>query len=691
MTREYPPEKIRNIGLVAHIDAGKTTTTERILYYTGKIYKIGEVDEGTATMDWMPQEKERGITITAATTYCVWKDYQINIIDTPGHVDFTIEVERSLKVLDGCVVIFDAANGVEPQSETVWHQADHYEVPRLVFINKMDRLGANFEDTVRQIKKKLNALPLVVQIPIGSQESFNGIIDIIEQSAYIWEDQEGKIFNKTSVPDTYIESVKSYRKTLIETIIDFNDFIADKYLKNEEITNQEIKSVIRELTIKNVVVPVFCGSAYKNRGIQLLLDGICDYLPSPLECKVEGLDVETLQKKTIKKSDDEILCGLIFKVQMDRYFGKLLYTRIYSGKIKVNDMIYNPRTKVTERVGRIVRLHAQQKEDIKEAYFGDIVGLIGLKNFSSGDTICTKRYPILIEKIHSPEPVIWEKIEPKTKADEEKFSYALNNLLEEDPTLRLRVDNETGETIIAGMGELHLDIVVDRLKREYGVETKTSKPQVAYREYLTEHAIEEGKYIKQTGGKGQYGHVVIEVNPLEKNSGVRFVNKIRGGVIPKEFIPAIEDGVKEALSCGPISGYPVIDVEVSLIDGSYHEVDSSEIAFKIAAELAIKNVYKKVKALLLEPIMKVEVVVADEYLGEVLSDFNFRRGRVINMEVKGKIYHVRASVPLSNMFGYATSLRSLTQGRASYTMEFSHYEEVPKELLEKFVGVMQPV
>jgi elongation factor G len=691
MTREYPPEKIRNIGLVAHIDAGKTTTTERILYYTGKIYKIGEVDEGTATMDWMPQEKERGITITAATTYCVWKDYQINIIDTPGHVDFTIEVERSLRVLDGCVVIFDAANGVEPQSETVWHQADHYEVPRLVFINKMDRLGANFEDTVRQIKKKLNALPLVVQIPIGSQESFNGIIDIIEQCAYIWEDQEGKIFNKTSVPDTYIESVKSYRKTLIETIIDFNDFIADKYLKNEEITNQEIKSVIRELTIKNVVVPVFCGSAYKNRGIQLLLDGICDYLPSPLECKVEGLDVETLQKKTIKKSDDEILCGLIFKVQMDRYFGKLLYTRIYSGKIKVNDMIYNPRTKVTERVGRIVRLHAQQKEDIKEAYFGDIVGLIGLKNFSSGDTICTKRYPILIEKIHSPEPVIWEKIEPKTKADEEKFSYALNNLLEEDPTLRLRVDNETGETIIAGMGELHLDIVVDRLKREYGVETKTSKPQVAYREYLTEHAIEEGKYIKQTGGKGQYGHVVIEVNPLEKNSGVRFVNKIRGGVIPKEFIPAIEDGVKEALSCGPISGYPVIDVEVSLIDGSYHEVDSSEIAFKIAAELAIKNVYKKVKALLLEPIMKVEVVVADEYLGEVLSDFNFRRGRVISMEVKGTIYHIRAYVPLSNMFGYATSLRSLTQGRASYTMEFSHYEEVPKELLEKFVGVMQPV
>ncbi len=691
MKREYPAEKIRNIGLIAHIDAGKTTTTERILYYTGRIYKLGEVDEGTATMDWMPQEKERGITITAAATYCRWKDYQINIIDTPGHVDFTIEVERSLKVLDGCIVIFDAVNGVESQSETVWHQADRYEVPRIVFINKMDRVGADFEDTVHQIKKKLNALPIVVQLPIGKGEDFCGIIDVIEQCAYIWDDEEGKIFHKTSIPESYIDSANFYRKILIETIINFNDMVAEKYLKNEEITIQEIKSVIRELTIKNIVVPVFCGSAYKNRGIQLLLDGVCDYLPSPLECKVEGLDVETLQKKAIRKSEDEILCGLVFKVQMDKFFGKLLYTRLYSGMVKVNDLIYNPRTKTTERVGRIVRLHAQQKEDIKEAYFGDIVGFIGLKNFTTGDTICTKKYPILIEKIHTPQPVIWQKIEPKTKADEEKFAFALNNLLEEDPTLKLIVDNETAETIIAGMGELHLEIVVDRLKREYGVETRTSKPQVAYREYLTEHIIEEGKYIKQTGGKGQYGHVVIEVTPLERNSGVRFINKIRGGVIPKEYIGAIEDGVKEALNCGPIAGYPVIDVEVSLIDGSYHEVDSSEIAFKIAAELAIKNVYKKVKALLLEPIMKVEVVVSDEYLGEVLSDFSLRRGKVINMEVKGKIYHVRAYVPLSNMFGYATSLRSLTQGRATYTMEFSHYEEVPKEILDRFVGVVQPV
>ncbi len=681
--REYPAEKIRNIGIVAHIDAGKTTTTERILYYTGRTYKLGEVHEGTAVMDWMPQEKERGITITSAATYCVWKDYQINIIDTPGHVDFTIEVERSLRVLDGCIVIFDAANGVEPQSETVWYQANRYEVPRIVFVNKMDRVGADFEDTVNQIKKKLKTIPLVVQLPIGSAEEFSGIIDLIDFCGYIWDDEEGKVFHKVEIPDEYKEKALNYRKNLIEILADFDDHIAEKYLKNEDLTTEEFKCAIRRLTINNTAVPVFCGSAYKNRGIQLLLDGICDYLPSPLECKVEGMDVETLEKRTIRKSEDEFLCGLVFKVQMDKYFGKLLYTRIYSGKISVNDIIYNPRTKQTERVGRIVRLHAQQKEDIKEAYFGDIVGLIGLKNFSTGDTICSKKYPILVENIHIPEPVIWEKIEPKTKSDEEKMAYALNNLLEEDPTLRLKVDPETGDTIIAGMGELHLEIVVDRLKREYNVEVRTSKPQVAYREYLTKSVVAEGKYIKQSGGRGQYGHVILEIKPLEKNSGVRFVNKIKGGVIPKEYIPAIEDGVREALETGPLAGYAVVDVEVSLIDGSYHEVDSSEIAFKMAAEIAIKNAYKKSEAVLLEPIMKVEVTTFDEYLGEVLSDFSSRRGKVVNMEAKGHVYHIKANVPLSEMFGYATLLRSLTQGRASYTMEFSHYEEVPKEILEK--------
>lgn len=681
--REYPVEKIRNIGLVAHIDAGKTTTTERILYYTGRIYKIGEVDEGTATMDWMPQEKERGITITSAATYCRWKDYQINIIDTPGHVDFTIEVERSLRVLDGCIVIFDAVNGVEPQSETVWRQADRYEVPRIVFVNKMDRTGADFEETVNQIKKKLNALPLVLQLPLGIAEKFSGVIDLLENCAYVWRDDEGKIFDKVSVPEEYRQQVSIYRKKMIEILADHDDLIAEKYINNEEITVEMLKTVIRRLTINNTLVPVFCGSAYKNRGIQPLLDAVCDYLPSPKESKVVGLDVDTLQRITIKKSEDEFLCGLIFKVQMDRYFGKLLYTRLYSGKLKVNDTIYNPRTGKTERVGRIVRLHAYQKEDIQEAYFGDIVGLIGLKNFTTGDTICTKKYPILIEKIYAPEPVIWEKIEPKTKADEEKLAYALNNLLEEDPTLKLRVDPETGDTIIAGMGELHLEIITDRLKREYGVEVRTSKPQVAYREYLVEPVVEEGKYIKQTGGKGQYGHVVLELQPLSRNSGIKFVNKIRGGVIPKEYIPAVEDGVREALECGPLAGYPVVDIEVALIDGSYHEVDSSEVAFKIAAEVAIRNAYKKTKAVLLEPIMKVEVTTLDEYLGEVLSDFNFRRGKIISMEAKGHIYHIRANVPLSEMFGYATSLRSLTQGRATYTMEFSHYDEIPKELLEK--------
>ncbi|MDW8056486.1 MAG: elongation factor G [Elusimicrobiota bacterium] len=690
MMREHPVEKIRNIGLVAHIDAGKTTTTERILYYTGRIYKLGEVDEGTATMDWMPQEKERGITITAAATYCTWKDYQINIIDTPGHVDFTIEVERSLRVLDGCIVIFDAANGVEPQSETVWHQADRYEVPRIVFVNKMDRVGADFEETVNQIRKKLNALPLILQLPIGSADSFTGIIDLLEHCAYVWHDEEGKVFERVVIPGEYEPQANIYYKRIIELLADHDDMIAEKYLNGDNIELGTIKSTIRRLTVNNTLVPVLCGSAYKNRGIQLLLDAVCDYLPSPKESKVVGLDVETLQKKTIKKSEDEFLCGLIFKVQMDRYFGKLLYTRLYSGKLKVNDTIYNPRTGKTERVGRIVRLHAQQKEDIQEAYFGDIVGLIGLKNFTTGDTVCTKKYPIIVEKIHAPEPVIWEKIEPKTKADEEKLAYALNSLLEEDPTLRLRVDSETGDTIIAGMGELHLEIVTDRLKREFGVEVRTSKPQVAYREYITDSVTEEGRYVKQTGGRGQYGHVVIQLQPLPRNSGITFINKIRGGVIPKEYIPAVEDGVREALECGPLAGYPVIDLEVSLIDGSYHEVDSSEIAFKIAAELAIKNAYKKVKSILLEPVMKVEVTTLDEYLGEILSDFSYRRGKIVSMEAKGHIYHIRANVPLSEMFGYATSLRSLTQGRANYTMEFSHYDEVPKEVLEK-VGLIQKV
>ncbi len=681
--REYPLEKIRNIGFVAHIDAGKTTTTERVLYYTGKIYKIGEVDEGTATMDWMPQEKERGITITSAATYCVWKDYQINIIDTPGHVDFTIEVERSLRVLDGCVVIFDAANGVEPQSETVWFQANRYKVPRIVFVNKMDRVGADFFDTVQQIVKKLNTVALVVQLPMGSAETFSGIIDILNMKSYIWEDEEGKKFRSVDIPQEYLTVSIEYRKKLIETLADFDDNIATIYLSGKEPEINELKMVIRRLTKEFKIVPVFCGSALKNRGIQLLLDGICDYLPAPNEINLIVTEPETNQQKNLEISPEGSLCAFVFKTQVDKYFGKMLFTRIYSGKISVNDIVYNPRTTKTERVGRIVRIHAEQKQDISEAFCGDIVGLVGLKNFATGDTICNKKSPVTVEKIHIPEPVIWEKIEPKTKSDEEKFVYAIHNLLEEDPTLRFKINPETGEKIIAGMGELHLEIITDRLQREYGILTRVGKPQVSYREYFTKKVTEETKYVKQTGGKGQYAHVVLQFNPLARNSGVVFVNKISGGKIPKEYIPAIEDGVREALECGPLGGYPVTDIEVVLIDGSYHEVDSSEIAFKTAAEIATKNAAKKAEVILLEPIMKVEVMTHDEYLGEVLSDFSSRRGKIVSMEVKGHIYHIRANVPLAEMFGYATVLRSLTQGRASYTMEPSHYEEVPKHILEQ--------
>ncbi len=682
--REFSIDKIRNIGIVAHIDAGKTTTSERILYYTGKLYKIGEVNDGTATMDWMPQERERGITITSAATYTVWKDHQINIIDTPGHVDFTMEVERSLRVLDGCIVVFDAANGVEPQSETVWHQADRYEVPRIVFINKMDRTGANFFDSVAQIKKKLDATPAVIQIPIGSAETFEGVIDIINKKAYVWEDVEGKIFHEISIPEEYNSIVNDYRKNLTELLGNYDDNIAEKYLTNKEVENIELKNILRKLTIKSEVVPVFCGSAYKNRGIQLLIDGICDYLPAPNELpSITGVDPVTSEKKMFRRSEDEPLSALVFKIQADKFFGKLLFTRIYSGKIKCGDTVYNPRTKKLERIGRIVRLHAQQKEDIEKSFYGDIVGLVGLKQFSTGDTICTKENPIILGNIHIPEPVIWEKIEPKTKQDEEKMSYALENFLDEDPTLRCKVDHETGETILAGMGELHLEIIIDRMKREYGVTARVSKPQVAYREYFTKKVVSEGKYIKQSGGRGQYGHVVLEFIPLERNAGLKFTNKIVGGVIPKEYTSAIEKGVMEALESGPLGGYPVIDLEVVLIDGSYHEVDSSEIAFKMAAEIAVKNAGKKSSTLLLEPIMRVEVVTHDEYLGEVLSDFNSRRGKVISMEAKGHIYHIKSNVPLSKMFGYATVLRSLTQGRASYSMEPSHYEEVPKHVLEE--------
>ncbi len=547
----------------------------------------------------------------------------------------------------------------------------------------MDRETADFFDTVSQIKKKLHAKPAVVQLPIGVGEKFLGVIDIVKSKSYIWYDEEGKIFKEEDIPQEYILEYEEYRRKLIEQLADYDDMIAEKYLNHQEISVEEIKKVLRRLTIENIFVPIFCGSAYKNRGIQPLLDGICDYLPSPNELgQIVGKEPDTLEEKKFNREDDAPLCGLVFKIQMDRYFGKLVYTRIYSGVLSSGDTVYNPRNKKVERVNRIVRLHADKKEDIEKAYSGDIVGLVGLKNFSTGDTICTKQEKIILGSLHIPEPVIWVKIEPKTAQDEEKLAYGLNSLLEEDPTLKCRVDPETGQTIIAGMGELHIDIVVDRLFREYGVKTRIGAPQVAYREYFTKRVIEEGRYIKQSGGRGQYGHVVLEFIPLKRNSGIIFTNKISQGKIPKEYIPAIEDGVREALECGPLHGYPVIDLEVRLIDGSYHEVDSSEIAFKTAAEIAVKNAGKKADCILLEPIMLVEVTVPDEYLGEVLSDFNSRRGKIIAMETKGHIYHIKANVPLANMFGYATVLRSLTQGRAYYTMEPSHYEEVPQEVLE---------
>jgi elongation factor G len=682
--RDIPIETIRNFGLVAHIDAGKTTTTERILYYTGRVYKIGEVNDGTATTDWMPQERERGITITSAATHCVWKNFHFNIIDTPGHVDFTIEVERSLRVLDGCIVILDAGNGVEPQSETVWRQAERYEVPRILFVNKMDRTGADFFDTVMQIRKKLQAVPAVVQLPLGSADTFNGIIDVISRKAFIWHDQEGRTFTEEEIPNEYVKTVEEYHHKLLETLADHDDGIAEQYLAGQPVPIQDIKRVLRTLTLKATVFPVFCGSSFKNRGVQLLLDGVCDYLPAPHELpSVKAVDAATSEERLIRRAEDESLSALVFKIQVDKYYGKLQFARIYSGVLRTGDSIYNPRNRRIERVGRIVRLHVQQKEDLKEAYYGDIVGIVGLKQFSSGDSICTRENPVILGHMHVPEPVIWEKIEPKTKSDEEKLAYAIGQLLEEDPTLRHKVDSETGETIIAGMGELHLEIIVDRLKREFNVQTRVGKPQVAYRECFGRAIEEEVKYVKQTGGRGQYAHVVLSFTPLERNAGIIFTNAVTGGAIPREYIPAVEDGVREALESGPIGGFPVIDLEVKLLDGSYHEVDSSEIAFKMAAVLATRNAGRKSSPILLEPIMRIEVVTSDEYLGEVLSDFNARRGKIVTMEAKGHIYHVKANVPLSRMFGYSTVLRSLTQGRASYTMEPSHYEEVPRQVLEE--------
>jgi len=689
MTRQYSLEDTRNIGIVAHIDAGKTTTTERVLYYTGMIHKIGNVDEGNTTTDYMPQERERGITITSAAVTCFWLNKQINIIDTPGHIDFTAEVERSLRVLDGAVIVFDACSGVEPQSETVWRQADRYKIPRIAYLNKMDKVGADFFMSVDSIKTKLGAKPIPIQLPIGAEDTFVGVIDLIKMKGYIWlEETLGAKFEEREIPSDLVDSAKKNREYMLEGIAEFDDSLMHKYLegKESEITEEEIRRAIRVGTLKNAIVPVLCGSSFKNKGVQPLLDAVVYYLPSPLDIPdVKGVNPDTNVEETRKAGDNEPLSALAFKIVSDPYVGKLTFIRVYSGTLNSSSYVYNVRKGVKERIGRLLRMFANKREEIDAVHAGDIAGAVGLKNTTTGDTLCDENNPIVLESMHFPEPVISAAIEPKTRADQDKLGIALGRLSEEDPTFKVRSDEETGQTIISGMGELHLEIIVDRMKREFGVEANVGKPQVAYKETITAKAEAEGKYIRQTGGRGQYGHVVISIEPLEKGKGYEFVNKIVGGIIPREYIPAVDKGIREACELGVLAGYPVIDVRVTLFDGSFHEVDSSEMAFKIAASMAFKDAFKKAKPILLEPIMKIEIVIPEEFMGEVIGNFNSRRGRIEEMRQRGNARIIRGFVPIATMFGYATDLRSLTQGRGVYTMEFSHYEEVPKNIADEII------
>lgn len=687
MPRKYPLEKQRNIGIMAHIDAGKTTTTERILYYTGVNYKIGEVHDGAATMDWMEQEKERGITITSATTQCFWNGYRINIIDTPGHVDFTIEVERSLKVLDGSVAVFCAVGGVEPQSETVWRQADKYHVPRIAFVNKMDRVGSDFFRVVEMMKERLGARPLPIQLPLGAEDTFEGVIDLVKMKAVVWKgDQLGAKYEYTDIPSDLLEQAEEYRQALIETVCEADEALMEKYFEGEELTEEEIKAAIRKGTINLLFNPVLCGSSFKNKGVQTLLDAVVDYLPSPIDVPpIKGINPRTNQEEIRESKDEAPFSALAFKIMADPYMGQLTYFRVYSGMLESGSYVLNSTKDKKERVGRLLKMHANKREEIKEIYAGDICATVGLKFTTTGDTLCSEDAPIVLESMEFPEPVISVAIEPKTKADQEKLSSALNKLAQEDPSFKVKVDEETGQTIISGMGELHLEIIVDRLVREYKVEANVGNPQVAYRETIKKKVTQEGKYIKQSGGRGQYGHVWLEVEPLEAGKGFEFVNKIVGGTIPKEYIPAVEKGVREAMESGVLAGYPVVDVKVTLFDGSYHEVDSSEMAFKIAASICFKDAVRKANPVLLEPIMKVEVVVPDEYMGDVMGDLSSRRGRIEGMEARGSAQVIKCKVPLKEMFGYATALRSLTQGRATYTMLFDHYEEVPANIAEEII------
>jgi elongation factor G len=693
MARTVSLDKTRNIGIMAHIDAGKTTTTERILYYTGINYKLGEVHEGTATMDWMVQEQERGITITSAATTCLWRDHRINIIDTPGHVDFTIEVERSLRVLDGAVAVFCSVGGVEPQTETVWRQADKYGVPRIAFINKMDRLGADFFRVVRMIQERLGARPLPVQVPIGAEDRFRGVVDLLQMKAILWEEESlGARYRVEPIPAEQLAQAEEYREKLIEAVADCDESIMEKYLNGQEIGETELRAAIRKAGLELKLVPVLCGAAFRNKGVQPLLDAVVDYLPSPSDIPpVKGKHPTSQKEEARPARDDAPFSALAFKIMTDPFVGTLTFFRVYSGALFSGSSVYNSSKGKRERIGRLLKMHANKREEIKEVYAGDIAAAVGLRTATTGDTLCDETHPIILESIEFPEPVISIAIEPKSKADQEKLGLSLQKLATEDPSFRVRTDQETGQTIISGMGELHLEIIVDRLLREFSVGANVGKPQVAYKETIRKTAEREGKFIRQTGGRGQYGHVFLRVEPQQPGSGFEFVDAIKGGSIPREYIPAVEKGVKEAMENGALAGYPIVDVKATLLDGSYHDVDSSEIAFKIAGSMAFKDAVSKASPVLLEPIMAVEVVVPDEFMGEVIGDINARRGKVLGMDSRPAAQVIEARVPLAEMFGYATDLRSMTQGRATYTMQFSHYEPVPatisEEISAKAVGL----
>lgn len=686
MPRQIPLENTRNIGIMAHIDAGKTTTTERILFYTGRVHKMGETHDGAAFMDWMDQEQERGITITSAATTCFWEGHRINIIDTPGHVDFTVEVERSLRVLDGSVAVFCAKGGVEPQSETVWRQADKYYVPRIAYINKMDILGADFFNVMETMKEKLGANPVALQLPIGKEDTFEGIIDLIEMEAIMYHDDLGVNVERTQIPEDMMELAEEQRKKMLESIAEHDDELMMNYLEEKEITPEEIQNAIRKATIEVQLTPVLCGSSYKNKGVQPLLNAIINYLPAPSDVPdIRGIDQETGEEVRRSSNDEEPFSALAFKIMSDPYVGKLTFFRVYSGSLKSGSYIYNTAKNKRERVGRILLMHANHRKEVDEVFTGDIAAVVGLRDTATGDTLSDENHPVILESMRFPEPVISVAIEPRTKADQDKMGVALQKLAEEDPTFKTHTDDETGQIIISGMGELHLEILVDRMLREFKVGASVGKPQVAYKETILKPVKASGEFVRQTGGRGQYGHVVVELEPLERGQGFEFENKIVGGVIPREFIPAVEAGVKDSLENGVLAGYSVVDVKVTLVDGSYHEVDSSEMAFKIAGSMAFRNGMRKAEPVLLEPIMEVEIIVPDDYLGDAMGDINGRRGRIEGMETETKVTVVNCFVPLAEMFGYATVLRSLTQGRGTYSMQFSHYEELPKSLAEEVI------